>query len=244
MASIQSYETKSILEHIGDLRKKIFIALIAFVFGAIIAHIFHSEIIAFLLKPAGDQHLIFLSPLEPLIFIFKIDCIAGIIISFPVIIWCILTYINPVLPVNIKKLFYFFYITSFLLLVIALIYAFFVTIPISLKFLFSIVIPGIQNQISAQNYINFFITQALIIMIIFQLPILIIGGVYLNLFKTKILSKKRRYIYLIITIALSIITPTVDIFSLLIVLIPCLAIFEISLWGGKIIELLKRKNTI
>lgn len=237
-------ESKSILEHVFELRKKLFIALGAVIIGTTIAHLFHEQIINFLLVPAGNQHLIFLSPLEPLFFIFKIDFIAGIIFAFPVIIWCLFSYIAPALSKRINTLLFLFYIVSSLLLVTGLLYAFLVTIPLSLKFLFSITIPGIQNQISAQNYIDFFITQALIISLIFQVPILIVGGIYLGILKTKILAAKRRYIYFIIIIALAIITPTTDVFSLMIIFVPCLAIFEISLIGGRIIEAFKKKKRI
>lgn len=242
MTSLQTNEPRSILEHVGELKRKIFIALGAFIVGAVVAHIFNKEITAFLLKPAGGQHLIFLSPLEPLFFIFKIDFIGGFIIAFPIIIWVIFSYITPALPKRIASLLIFFYITSLILMALGLIYAFFFTIPLSLKFLFSIVIPGIQNQISAQSYVDFFIAQALIIMVIFQVPIIIIGGINLGILKTKVLADKRRYIYLVVTIALAIITPTTDVFSLCIVLIPCLVIFEVSLIGGRIVEFLKRKK--
>lgn len=242
MTSLQTHEEKSIWEHVGDLRKKILIALGAFVVGAVIAHIFHSEIIAFLLKPAGSQHLIFLSPLEPLIFIFKIDFIGGFIISFPIIIWCIFSYISPALSERISKLVIFFYITSTFLVFAGLLYSFFIMIPITLKFLFSINIPGIENTFSVEKYLSFLITQAVIVMAIFQVPIILIGGIFVGLLKTKFLANKRRYIYLILLIALAIITPTTDIFSLSVVFIPCIIIFEISLIGGRIVEALKRKN--
>lgn len=242
MDSMQPQETKSVLEHIGELKKKIFIALGAIFFGALIGHFFNKEITAFLLQLSGGQQLIFLSPLEPLFFIFKIDLIAGIIIAFPFIVWCLLSYIAPALPRRTSAFLFLFYIISTLLLIGGLFYAFLVTIPLSLKFLFSIVIPGVQNQISAQNYINFFITQTLIITFIFQFPLLIIGSVYLDILRTKTLANKRRYAYLIITIALAVITPTVDIFSLIVVLAPCFLIFEISLIGGKIVEKFKKKT--
>ena len=242
MTSLQPHEAKSVLEHVGELRKKLLIALGAFVVGAIVAHIFNKEIIAFLLQPAGSQHLIFLSPVEPFFFIFKIDFIAGIIIAFPFIIWCLFSYITPALSKRINTLLSFFYIVSTLLLFAGLFYAFFVTIPFSLKFLFSITIPGIENNFSMEKYLGFFTAQALIITAVFQIPILIIGGIYLGAFKTKLLTTKRRYIYLILIIALAILTPTADIFNLGIVFIPCLVIFEVSLIGGKIVEFLKRKK--
>lgn len=242
MTSLQTHEAKSIWEHVGELRKKLLLALGAFVVGAVIAHIFNGEITAFLLKPAGSQHLIFLSPLEPLIFIFKIDFIGGFIISFPVIIWCLISYITPALSKRINNLVVFFYVTSTFLVFAGLIYAFFIMIPISLKFLFSITVPGIENTFSVEKYLGFLITQAVIIMAVFQVPILIIGGTYIGILKTKFLASKRRLIYFILLIALAIITPTTDVFSLGIIFIPCLAIFEISLIGGKIVEKLKRKK--
>ena len=214
MTSPELHEPKSILEHVGELRRKLLIALGAFVVGAVISHIFHKEIIAFLLQPAGGQNLIFLSPLEPLFFIFKIDSIGGIIIAFPIIIWSLFSYISPALSKKANNLVFFFYVTSTLLLFISLIYAFFVTIPISLKFLFSIDIVGIENNFSVEKYLGFLITQAFIIMAVFQLPILIIGGVYLGLIKTKLLASKRRYIYFILLVALAFITPTADVFIL------------------------------
>ena len=242
MSSLRPDETKSILEHFVDLKRRIFIALGAIIIGAVIANFFHEQIIAFLLRPLGDQHLIFLSPLEPLFFVLEIDCIAGVIITFPVVVWCIFSYIIPVLPARAKKFLVSFYISSTALLILSLWYAFFVMIPLSLKFLTSITVAGITNSFSVENYLSFYITQAVIIMAIFQVPILIVGGIYLGAFKTETLSSKRRYIYLFLTIALAIITPTTDIFSLCVVLIPCLMIFEISLIGGKIVEMIKKKR--
>lgn len=231
----------SVWEHIGDLRKRILIALGVVVFGIIVTHIFHQEIISFLLRSAGEQELIFLSPLDPLLFILKIDFIGGIIVAFPIIIWGLMSYVSPALPKNINRYFSIFYILSTILLASGLCYALFVTIPLSLKFLFSIVIPGIESQITAQSYISFFIGQALIMMIIFQMPIIIIGAINIGFFTTKFLAKKRRVIYLILTIALAIITPTVDIFNLCVVLLPCIMIFELSLLGQKAIEVFKKK---
>ncbi len=239
---METNEAKSILEHVGDIKKKIFIAFFAFIVGAVISHLFNLEITNFLLRPSSGQNLIFLSPLDPLLFIFKIDFMGGFIISFPIILWSIFSYVNPTLPFKIRKTIGLFYFASALLLFLGLIYAFFVTIPLSLKFLFSISIPGISNSFSAEKYLSFFITQAIIVMIVFQVPILVTGGVYLELLKTKFLASKRRYIYLILIISLAIITPTTDIFSLLIILVPCIFIFEISLIIGKLIERLKRKK--
>lgn len=244
MTSLQTREEKSIWEHVGELRKKLLIALVVFVIGAIVAHIFNAQITAFILKPATDsgQNLIFLSPIEPIIFIFKIDFIGGFILSFPIIIWCLFSYITPALSKRISNIVVFLYVTSTFLLYAGLLYAFFIMIPITLKFLFSITIPGIVNTFSAKEYISFFIIHAAIIMAIFQLPIIIIGGVHIGLLKTKMFTNKRKYVYFALLIILAVVTPTTDMFSLMIIFVPCMIIFEISLIGGRIVEALKRKR--
>jgi len=242
MDSIELHGQKSIWEHVGELREKLLIALGAFVVGSVVAHIFHEEIIAFLLAPAGGQPLIFLSPLEPIFFIFKIDCIGGLIIAFPIIIWCLFSYINPALSKKTSKLVLIFLAASSFLLIVSLLYAFIVIIPVTLKFLFSITIVGIENNFSVEKYLNFFMIQAFIVMVIFQLPVLIVGGFYLDLLKTKMFTNRRKIIYIVLLVSLAIITPTTDIFSLGIMFVPCVAIFEISLLIGRIIEKLKLKK--
>lgn len=242
MNSEQLPGTQSVAEHIGELRTKLLIAVAAIIVGASVAHIFHKDIIAFLLRPAGTQELIFLSPLEPFIFILKVDIIAGILISFPVIIWALFSFVAPALPKATKRLLVIVYLISLLLVLIGLGYAFGVTIPLSLKFLFGITIEGIRNQISAQSYVSFFLTQAVVIVGIFQIPLVMTGAIYLRLLSTRLFRNKRKYIYLVLTIATAIITPTTDVFSLAIVLIPCIAMFEISLAIGKVIERTRKQR--
>jgi sec-independent protein translocase protein TatC len=231
----------SILDHIIELRGKLFISIIAIIIGSSIAHYFHEQIIGFILKPIGEQKLVFLSPLDPLFFILKIDLVVGILIALPVIVWSIFSYIRPVITKKINYIIYTVYISSTLLVLTALSYTYFIIVPLILKFLSSITIPGIESTITAQNYLSFFITQILIITAVFQIPLFIIFGIYIGIFSTKLLRSKRGYIYVGITIGLSILTPTPDVFSLGIILIPTLFIFEVSLIVGRALERLKKK---
>jgi sec-independent protein translocase protein TatC len=219
----------TVWEHIHDLRKRLTFLFIFFIVSFLITHHFHKEIIAFLLQYAEGQTLIFLSPIDSFLFIFKVDAIGAFLLSLPVIVWNILAYISPLLSQKIKKSLFYFCLFSFLLVTLALLYSLFITIPLVLNFLFSISINGIENQFSAQEYIKFIINQIMIIVTIFQLPLVIIGIVKMGIVTRAYLSKKRPFIYLILTVGSAIITPTSDLFSLAIVLVPCFIIFEISL---------------
>jgi sec-independent protein translocase protein TatC len=232
----------SILDHIIELRTKVIISGAAILVGSSIAHFFHQQIISLILRPIQSQKLVFLSPLDPLFFILKIDLIVGILFALPIIIWSIFSYIKPTLSKKVNRVIRTIWFSSMILVLGAIAYTYFFIVPVVLKFLNSINVPGIENTITAQNYLSFFITQLLIITLVFQTPLCIIFGIYANFFTTKSLSSKRGYIYVGITVVLSILTPTPDIFSLGIILVPALVIFEISLTVGKILERITRNN--
>ncbi len=232
----------SVLDHIIELRTRVILSLLAVIVGSAIAHFFHEQIINFILKPISGQKLVFLSPLDPLFFILKIDLVVGILISLPVIVWSVFSYIRPVITDKISYLIHIIYLSSTLLVLASLSYAYFIIVPLILKFLSSITIPGIESSITAQSYLGFFITQILIIALIFQIPLFIIFGIYIGIFNARLLGSKRGYIYVGMTIVLSILTPTPDIFSLGIILIPALFIFELSLIIGRIVERFKKKK--
>jgi sec-independent protein translocase protein TatC len=232
----------TVLEHLQELRGKIILSILSIIVGASIAHIFHSEIIKFLMRPLDGQKLVFLSPLDPLLFVLKIDLIVGVLIALPVIIWSIFSYIKPVLSKKVNFVIHISYVCSTLLVFAAVSYAYFIIVPLILNFLNSITLEGIESTIVAQNYLSFFITQTIIITMVFQIPLILLFGIYVGVFSTRVLRLKRGYIYVGLIIILSILTPTPDIFSLGIILVPALVIFEMSLIVGRVVEIVVRKQ--
>jgi sec-independent protein translocase protein TatC len=223
-------------EHIGELRSRILTSVLAIIIGSSVAHFFNQEIIDFLLWPVKGQDLTFLSPLDPLFLIIKVDLFAGLIIAFPFICLNSLLFIRPALK-NLHWLVLLgLIISSTLLLIIGLAYAYFVVAPISIGFLLSIKINGIQNMITVQNYLSFFLTQSFVAALIFQIPLVTAIGAYFGLFSARLVATKRRYIYLVGLVTLAIITPTPDVFNLAVVAIPTMVIFEGSLIIARVVE--------
>jgi sec-independent protein translocase protein TatC len=210
--------------------------------GSGIAHYFHKDIIRFILKPISPQELVFLSPLDPLFFILNIDLIAGVLFAFPVIVWLAFSYIKPAITERVTASTYAIITSSATLVLAGIAYAYLVTVPLTLRFLSSLQFEGIQATITAQNYLSFFLTQTLIIAFVFQIPLFILFGILLGMFSTRTLGEKRGYIYIGLTVLLAILTPTPDIFSLGIILLPALTIFEGSLIVGRIIEIVRKRR--
>jgi len=235
-------DTGTLLDHIGELRSKIVLSFVVTLVGASIAHFYYLDILHFLLKPIEGSELVFLSILDPLLFIFKIDFFSGLVLASPLISWAIFSFIKPAMKKVTWHKLVGLYICSMILALGGLSYVYFIMLPISLKFLFSISIPGIENTITAQSYLNFVLVQSLITAVVFQIPLFILLGVQMNFFTVSSIAAKRGHIYLIGTIILSVLTPTTDILSLGIILLPVFIIFEGSILAGKIIYLFQKQQ--
>ena len=223
-------------DHLLELRSKILISVLAIGLGAGVAHYFHEPLIGFFLRPLHGQQLFFLSPLDPLFFILKIDLFIGLILALPVLNWAIFSFIRPAMKASSWLLFSTVYCAAAVLILAGLAYAYFVMIPMSLGFLLSISVPGTENMITANSYLSFLLVQSLIVAILFQIPLFIIAGTYIQAFKIETLTAKRRYIYVGGLIGLAVITPTTDLFNLCVVAVPAWTIFEGSVVAARVVN--------
>jgi len=223
-------------DHLLELRSKILVSFAALVAGTALAHAYHETLIAFFLRPIQGEKLFFLSPLEPLFFIFKIDLFVGFILALPVLNWCVFSFVRPAVKQSSWILFSLLYGAAAVLILSALAYAYFVMVPISLKFLMSITVPGTRHMITANSYLNFLLTQSLIIALVFQIPLFIVAGSYIGAFCIQTLAAKRPYIYVGGIIVLAVITPTTDLFNFAIIAVPALVIFEGSVFAVRVVD--------
>ncbi|MBX3452683.1 MAG: twin-arginine translocase subunit TatC [Planctomycetaceae bacterium] len=221
-------------DHLAELRTLLLRCVFAVVIGALVAHIYHETLIALLLQPVRGTELIFLSPLDPLLFILKVDLAAGGILALPVISWIVFSFLKPAVERRHWLRFGLLFSLAGVLLLVGLIYAYLITVPLSLAFLTSISIAGIGNMITANSYLSFLLLQLLLMAVVFQTPLLVLSGIAIGAFDVGTLASKRRLIYLTGLIVLAVLTPTTDLFSLGIVALPALAMFEGSLLVGQI----------
>lgn len=221
--------------HFSILRKYLLNIFLFFILFTIITDTFNNQIMVFLLKPIGENTLIFLSPLDPIFFRLKIDLIIGFIFTIPVIFYYLMKFILPI--VETSKRFFLILILGFSLFssLIAVFYAFYYFFPVILSFLFSLTISQINLTISANNYINFIITFLFLLLLIFQIPIILVILSYFQILNPKYVSDNRKYIYVSMLILFAILTPTTDIISLLFILIPAIVCLELGIFISKIV---------
>lgn len=171
--------------------------------------------------------------------------ILGIIVAFPYLLWEIWRFIAPGLTKNeIKRSKGFIFIAS-LLFFLGVLFSFYVIAPISIQFLYNYQIADtIQNNFTLESHIGLVTNMLLGISILFELPVLIFFLTKIGLVTPEFLKKYRKHALVVVLILAAIITPP-DVASQIIVAIPILILYEISIRVSKrVIKKQQKENSL
>ncbi len=229
---------KPVLEHIEELRKRLIYSLLFVLVFSVVCWIYSDQIIAWLTGPVPfldvpPIQLHFTDVTEAFGAKFMISIIGGIIMAFPFLIYHMCMYILPGMKKNERKAF-FAYLPSMILLFIAgAAFAIWPIVPIARKFFVDY---GGQNMvpiITVSSYIDFVTLLTLGMGIVFLLPVVVMFITSIGLVSPYTLAKGRKGVWLGILIAAAAIAPN-DGLSMLIIALPVVILFEISLFLSKI----------
>ncbi|WP_142785605.1 twin-arginine translocase subunit TatC [Changchengzhania lutea] len=161
--------------------------------------------------------------------------LAGFIIAFPYIIYQLWKFISPGLHSNERRHSRGFIIISSLLFFIGVLFGYYIVTPLSLNFLANYSISKVvDNQIDISSYIALVRSSALASGLIFELPIIVYFLTKIGLVTPEFLKTYRKYALVIVLILSAIITPP-DIASQVIVAIPILILYQVSIYISKVV---------
>lgn len=155
--------------------------------------------------------------------------IAGIIVGFPYIFWEFWRFMKPALRENEIKHTRGAVTVSSLLFLLGVIFGFFIIAPLSVHFLGSYSVSDqVLNQINLKSYIGTVTSVTIAAGVTFELPVLIYFLSKAGLVSPEFLKKYRRHAIIVIMTLAAIITPP-DIFSLILVTLPLIALYEVGI---------------
>lgn len=164
----------------------------------------------------------------------------GFIISFPFILLQFWNFIKPALYEKERKMASSFIIASSLLFFLGVIFGYFVIVPMSVNFFATFKVSSeIKNEFNVESFIGMIKTSAIASGLIFELPIIVYFLSKLGLVTPKGMRESRKYSLISILIVAAIVTPP-DIVSQIIVAVPLLILYEISI----LISAVVNKNLI
>lgn len=159
----------------------------------------------------------------------KIAMWLGVIVALPYLIFQLYTFVSPALYDEEKKYSFGLVTSSFVLFFMGVALNYFVIFPFSFRFLATYQVYGtVVNQIALSSYISTFLMLSLLMGIVFEIPILAFFFSKLGLINRAMMRNYRRHAFVVICILAAIITPTADIFTLLLVAVPIMLLYEAS----------------
>ncbi|MBU3958248.1 MAG: twin-arginine translocase subunit TatC [Candidatus Omnitrophica bacterium] len=235
----------TLVEHLDELRKRIIICLVVLGITTAASFPFASHILKVIKIPAAGviTRLVFFSPQEGFLIYMRIAFLCAWVVSLPVILYQLWLFISPAIEKRLKRYSAYFILFCFVAFILGGLFAYFILIPPALRFLLSFAKGELQPVISANRYISFTTGLILGCGLVFQMPVLSFILAKLRIINSRILRKKYKYAVLIIFILAAIITPTSDIFNMLILALPMLCLYEVSIWISHLARP-RQKNTL
>lgn len=155
---------------------------------------------------------------------------AGILVAAPYILYQLYHFISPALYKNERRYTAFVVTASYFLFMTGVLVNYFLLFPLTLRFLAGYVVsPEVQPMITLDSYIDIMMMLSLAMGIVFEIPVLSWLLAKLGILKAWMLTRSRRYAIVLILVLAAVITPTSDIFTLLMVSVPIYILYEISI---------------
>jgi len=229
--SLMDYK-QTLVEHLSELRGRVVISLISLGLATAVSWSFVPPLLSFLKKPAAGviEKLVFFSPHEALMIYMRVAFLSGLIISMPVILYQLWLFVRPAMEKKLRKHVAYFIFFSSLAFIMGCVFAYSVIIPPALKFCLSFAGQDLVPLISADKYISFITGLIMGTGAVFQMPVLSFILTKLGVINARLLRGKYRFAIVGVFVVAAIITPTPDAFNMLLLAVPMLLLYELSIW--------------
>ena len=227
----------SFLDHLEELRWRLIYAIIGIVVGSIVAWIFIEPLVELvLLKPARDTGAVLqnLRPFGQLFLFVQVSIVVGIVITLPNLFYQLWRFISPALKKTEKKYIFSIVIFSTLCFLAGIAFAYFVMLPLALKFAVEFGTEAIKNEFAINEYMSIIISVMLAAGFIFELPMVSFFLTKLGILTPAFMKKYRRHAIVAILVLAAFLTPGADPISQIVLAVPLVLLYEISIFISKI----------
>ena len=241
----------SFLEHLEELRSRIIRALVGIAVAFALSLFYSNQLWVIIVQPAAKAltslgyapDLVFTSPMESFTIIwFKLPLLCSIFIASPWVLYQVWAFISPGLYRRERRWATPFILTSAGLFIAGGCFAYFVVFRYGLTFLLGI---GqglhVKPMVTITDYFDLFVNVMLGVGLVFELPVLIFFLTLLHIVTPGFLVRHSRYAILIIFIIAAVVTPTPDVFNMMLFALPMCLLFYVGIFAGYLL-VLRREN--
>src|SRR3954471_24189069 len=230
------------LDHLEELRQRILRSLGAVVVGFAVGLwvVQQFQLVSLLKRPIAPYllggKLVVTSPTEPVMIVFKLGFMVGLVLASPVILWQVWAFLAPALYAREKRALVPSLFVGLALFLTGMVLAYLFVVPQALRVLFSFQTEAIAPFITYDAYFGFVLQVTLALGLSFELPLVIIILSWLGVVGPPELNRFRRYAVVLAFIAGAILSPGTDLLSMVMMTVPLLLLYEVGFAGSVLVQ--------
>ena len=243
-------------EHLGELRRRVIICVVAFLIAATVAVFAYEPILHFLLRPLcsvdastahstkgsasfliasnGTCNLFVTSPLDGLSLRVKIALFGGLVLASPVILYQVWRFVTPGLKASERRYAVPFVLSAFVLFLFGAATAY-ITLPHALGWLKSVGGPNLQAIYDPIPYLGLILLMMTIFGLTFEFPVVLVSLELARVVTPARLLRSWRWAVIVIVVVAAVFTPSSDPFSMFALAIPLVVFYFLSIGIGKLL---------
>ena len=217
----------SIWDHINELRKRLFVAVISLAVTTLISFAVVPYLLDFITVPVGGiENLQSIEITENIGVFMRISLLSGFLFAFPIVLSQILLFIAPGLEKNEKRWIFITIPIATVLFLAGAAFAYFVMLPVAIPYLINFL--GVPTTPRLLSYVKFTTSLIFWLGIGFELPIFVFALAKFRLVTPHTLLKQWRIAIVLNAVAAAAITPTIDPINMAILMLPLFLLYLIS----------------
>jgi len=225
-------EHLSVVDHLDELRNRLIVSIVALAVAFGVAYGFHEQLISFLEQPLPqrfkDEGLVTLSPTEPFFTVLKVCFWAAILAALPVWLYQVYAFVIPAVQDQPRRRMLSVVAGASALFVAGVAFAFYVVLPVALRFLLNFGGDTFQSQVRAGEYFSFATSLMLGGGIMFEVPIAMLALARIGVTSAEFYVRQWRVAIVAIAFFAAIL-PGGDPFSMLLLMIPQVVLYGLGI---------------
>jgi sec-independent protein translocase protein TatC len=231
-------EEASLVEHLDELRSRIFICLGALVVGGIVGFVLHARLISLLehsLPGRYQDKLVTLAPGEAFMTSLWVSIYFGLVLALPIIFWQIWAFFAPAIERPHTQMIRWSSLLAAVLAGGGLVFGYYIALPAAEHFLTKYNSAQLHYIPQAKPFLTFCTHVLLAMALVFEMPLFVVGLTRIGIFTTAKLRKNRRIGYFIVA-CVGVALPGVDPVTTIVETVPLAILYEASIWLSHLLD--------
>ena len=220
--------------HLASLKRRLYWCGFTFLAACVITFPYANDMIAWLKKPYPDD-LIFYAPTEAIFAAIKVALLGGTALSLPIILYHLWKFFEPALLPSEQRWIIPLLAIASAFFAMGVTFANFVIVPLALQFMLQFGIDrALVPQLGVGFYVDFNVRFLLTFGIAFELPLVLTVLSRVGVITPDLLARYRKHAIMVNLILSAILTPTSDLFNLLLMAVPLIVLYELGILSARV----------